>query len=742
MDWHLDGWTGWSWNPKLITDPASLMKFFHDRGLASTVNVHPADGVAPHETAYRSFMQALGQDPALGKTVAFDAANQSYMSGLFTAVHAPLDAVGVDFYWLDWQQSEFTRSLPHLQNIPWLNEQYFRYTSKDEKRGVSFSRWGGLGDHRHPIHFSGDASTDFAMLAFEVPFTATSGNSGLFFWTHDIGGHTGARNEESYARWCQFGALSAALRSHSTRDVELDRRPWTYADWASASMQKSFALRSRLFPYIYSSVWQSSHDSVPLLRPMYFDAPDDDVAYRQPQEYWFGDNLLVAPIAEAGTGPLRLGRQAVWFPKGTFYDFATGERFDGPSEHLVARTIDEVPLFARAGVPIAMQAFTHRMATTPTSELTVRCYPGEDGSTGTSELHEDDGTSTAYTKGELATTPLTCSRHGDDITVTIAPTKGTYQGQLATRSYVIEIPATQAATSATVDGASKPSTYAANEAINRVKVDARAITQATSVTLHAPLMDPTELRRRAFAARVGIDAATGGTLEAMLAVAWSKASGDAEKMGVLAAAGSGVFPKNENLYGNPYLPKLTAYQEPWAKVDVKVSETWSEVMLNEQATVTFGEQTIHLTGPLLDLDFAHPGKNLATLATATFSSTEYGETIGLADQKVGGYPGVRAEEWSTNKEGTGAWATLAWSTPQTVSKVVLFDRINTADQIMSGELAFDDGSIVPVGAVPNEPTQGPLVVSFPARKARSMTFRVKSVSSTTENVGLSELAVY
>ena len=75
-----------------------------------------------------------------------------------------------------------------------------------------WARSGWTGSQRYPIQFSGDASTAFRMLAFEVPFTSTAGNVGCFFWSHDIGGHNRGRNEESYARWCQFGAFSAALR--------------------------------------------------------------------------------------------------------------------------------------------------------------------------------------------------------------------------------------------------------------------------------------------------------------------------------------------------------------------------------------------------------------------------------------------------------------------------------------------------------------------------------------------------
>jgi len=178
------------------------------------------------------------------------------MTTLFRDVHAPLEKSGVDFWWLDWQQYPYTRSIPTLENLPWLNELYFRNSEKNGLRGASFSRW-GMGDHRHPIHFSGDADIHFPMLEFEIPFTSTAGNVGCFYWSHDIGGHMdmgkkNPRDNEAYTRWTQFGALSAALRIHSTRSKDMDRRPWLCPTECTDAMRIAFHLRSELFPYIYS----------------------------------------------------------------------------------------------------------------------------------------------------------------------------------------------------------------------------------------------------------------------------------------------------------------------------------------------------------------------------------------------------------------------------------------------------------------------------------------------------------
>ncbi len=439
MDWHKDGWTGWSPNRKLLPDFEDLLKFFHEKGIFVTLNVHPSDGVAPHEDMYDAFMKAMGKDPATKETIPYDAGDKNYLDTLFAYTHDPLEKLGVDFWWLDWQQDEYAKSITKLSNLWWLNNYYYAHTSKNNLRGQSFSRWGGWGDHRHPIHFSGDAHTGWKMLEFEVPLTATAGNMGCFFWSHDIGGHMGPRNEETVTRWVQFGALSAALRLHSTRSADLDKRPWKYSTLAEDAMRVAYHVRSELFPYIYSSVWQSHKDSLTLTRPMYIEYPEDPRAYVNAQQYMFGDAFIVAPIVTSGLGPMKLATQSVWFPEGVWYNWFTEEKFVGPKETFVTADIREIPLFVKGGVPIPMQTYTQRMTTTPLKELVIRVFPGEDGKTYTTTLYEDDGITQDYLKDNYAATNITYTRKGDNVSITVGPTKGTYKAQLKSRNYIIEL---------------------------------------------------------------------------------------------------------------------------------------------------------------------------------------------------------------------------------------------------------------------------------------------------------------
>ncbi|HUD71704.1 MAG TPA: TIM-barrel domain-containing protein, partial [Dongiaceae bacterium] len=214
-DWHRAGWTGWSWNRDLLPDAEGLIGWLHGRGLLVTLNLHPSEGVAPHEDAYAAFMRALGADPGAGGTLRFDDTDRRYMQALLAEVQAPLERAGIDFFWVDWQQQPNTR-IPGLTHLAWLNEIYYRRAARDGRRGQILSRFAGLGDQRNVGHFSGDANALWPVLQFEVPATAAAGNAGAFFWSHDIGGHRGGRDPEMLTRWVQFGALSAALRLHAS----------------------------------------------------------------------------------------------------------------------------------------------------------------------------------------------------------------------------------------------------------------------------------------------------------------------------------------------------------------------------------------------------------------------------------------------------------------------------------------------------------------------------------------------
>lgn len=133
-------------------------------------------------------------------------------------------------------------------------------------------------------------------------------------------------------------------------------------------------------------------------------------------------------------------------------------------------------------------------------------------------------------------------------------------------------------------------------------------------------------------------------------------------------------------------------------------------------------------------------QNVAPLATVTASSQNTASSQGAnkaVDGFAVGWPVDYTHEWATNGGKTGSWLTLAWDEPQTLSRVVLFDRPNSDDQITSGVLRFSDGSTVAVPSLPNDGS--PLTLTFSPRTATSLRLDITGVKSTTLNIGLAEI---
>ncbi len=610
MDWHrMDakngqgwaktlGWTGFSWNRELLPDAESLLAELNKRDIAVTLNIHPHDGIREHEDMYEDFMRELGKDPETDPPLPLDIGDKNYVDAYFRHAHEPHEDAGVAFWWVDWQQDLImpeVPSVPGLKHLPWLNELYYRHSQRDNQRGMSFSRFAGWGDHRHPIHFSGDAVTGWEMLAFQVPFTAASANVGCFFWSHDMGGFMGEIDDEIYARWLQFGAFTAAMRLHG---LGSDRRPWKWADWAEKSMRQSFRWRSRLMPYTYSAVARCCRESLPLIRATYIQHPDDEQAYCNPQQYYFGDHFLVAPIATPGKGPGKVGRQIVSIPEGTWYNWFTGERFEGRQERLVCADLYEMPLYVRGGVPIPMQPFTRRMGTTPIHQLIVRCFPGPDGAAETNKLYEDDGLSQDYQRGLCRETDLVYERCGERVKIKVNPPRGDYPGSVQSRSCRIELPCTESPCDATLNGQPIELSYDKDGATTIIEIPESPVEQGAEIVLTVRTLAPARSANQAFLRRAG------GMLEWSTAPnsvdeAIAEASGNGNPdilRSLMSILGIGVAWKDCDPCGRNLEPALNLYVAPGILDDNRIRAT-SKTHSGSSEPTTLQDMELRSVGP-------------------------------------------------------------------------------------------------------------------------------------------------
>lgn len=472
---HLN-WTGFTWNRKLIPDPAALIDSIHRLGVTVSLNDHPHDGIRPHESIYPDYAKATGLRP--GEKSLFNLSDSNYMQNFFKFAHRPSETMGVDFWWLDWQQNYLYPYVPgtNTTTLSWINELYYRESAKNNTRGCNYSRWGGWGDHRHPLWFSGDAQANWPMLAFEVKLSAQSGNAGCYYWIHDTGGFRGKNNPELTTRWTQFSALSAALRVHSTKDASLDRRPWTGGELYTRANRSMYRLRSKLMPYVYSSVWQTHKTMVPLNRAMYIDYGNQPESYENEQEFTFGDIIMAAPVTSPGKGDSLTAAQKVWFPRGDlWFDFFTHQRYEGGQTRNIAKSIMEFPMYVKGGWVLPMQPYTPRPATSPLDTLVMRVYPAGRNADNTYTLYEDDGITLDYEKGASATTRLQYTEKGSRHSVVVFPAQGTYKGQVSHRAYRVELTAFGHIDAVKVNGRKVRTSYDKEQKLNVVDIPSTSI---------------------------------------------------------------------------------------------------------------------------------------------------------------------------------------------------------------------------------------------------------------------------
>ena len=481
MDWHLtdgdgrdyhDGWTGYTWNKAFFPDHRRFIAALHERGLKTALNLHPAQGVRSHEAQYEEMARAMGIDPQTKAPVRFNCLDPRFLKAYFEVLHFPYEKDGVDFWWMDWQQGtdydevagadRAGKGLEAITPLWMLNHMHFLASQRGGQRGMIFSRFSGYGSQRYPIGFSGDTCISWASLAFQPYFTATASNIGYGWWSHDIGGHMlGRRDDELNTRWIQFGVFSPIFRLHSSNSLFNGREPWTYNKRAELVIGDFMRLRHRLFPYLYTMNHRAEQELIPLMRPLYHTHPECADAYKAQGAYWFGSEMIAAPITSPADAS-GLAASSVWLPEGVWTDAFTGYVYRGNQLLRAHRPLETMPLFLRAGAIVPMQAHvpgSRKLGGAKDMEILVA-----PGASGRFVLYEDDGESLAYRAGAHCETVMTLNWQERGAVFTIEPAAGDLSLIPETRSYTIRLRGFKAGCRAAHEGRELPVKYDAQTA--------------------------------------------------------------------------------------------------------------------------------------------------------------------------------------------------------------------------------------------------------------------------------------
>jgi alpha-D-xyloside xylohydrolase len=305
----------------------------------------------------------------------------------FKDLHRPLLRQGVDSF-----KTDFGEDIPadavfangrtgaEMHNVyPLLyNRAVFEVTQEEKGQGVVWARSAFAGSQRYPLVWSGDPAANWESLAATIRGGLSAGLSGLPFWSNDIGGYRGAPSPELYIRWAQFGLFC----SHSRLHGDSPREPWHFGDKALAIVRKFAFLRYELFPYIYSAAFEAGLKGAPVIRAMPLAFPDDENVHDKDFQYMFGPAILVAPVIAPDE------KHVVYLPEGAWFDYWTGERFEGPKNLKQNVPLDILPLYIRGGAIIPKMQRAWRIPEEPVDPLIVEVWPH---ATSTYHLYEDEG---------------------------------------------------------------------------------------------------------------------------------------------------------------------------------------------------------------------------------------------------------------------------------------------------------------------------------------------------------------
>ncbi|HLJ40567.1 MAG TPA: TIM-barrel domain-containing protein [Candidatus Acidoferrales bacterium] len=396
------GWNtengSFSWNSRVFPDPKEILDEFHKDNFRAVL----------HAVILTRKLRGTVHDPcALGR---FDEEEAS----CYWDAHRKDFALGVDGWWPDEGDPLDIASRLTRNRMYWEGPQIDR----PNERPYALHRNGYAGMQRYASFlWSGDVYSTWETLKVHVPNAINTALSGIPYWGTDIGGFVPTKEftAELYLRWFQFGSFCTLFRCHG-RTWKL-RLPWGWdtgdpgpieiSNYGGAAIpdasqlhntqvepicRKYMELRYRMLPYLYSAVRECATTGMPIMRALWLHYPDDPVAVARDDEYLWGRDVLVAPVFEKGATSRR-----VYLPRGSWYDFWTGERAEGGRE--IARPVDleTMPLYVRAGAILPLGPVKQYTSEKVDAPLSVTIYPGADGSF---SLYEDDGKSFKYRKGD------------------------------------------------------------------------------------------------------------------------------------------------------------------------------------------------------------------------------------------------------------------------------------------------------------------------------------------------------
>lgn len=375
----------WKFDKDFWSDPKAMVDELKEMGIELMVSIWPTveetseNYKEMEELGYLTrseYGKRLGQ---LNVASLIDVTNPDARKYVWEKIKKNYYDLGIKIFWLD-------EAEPELTGYEFSHYRYFRGADMEvgnmypkeyarmayegmEEEGqeniVNLLRCAWAGSQKYgTLVWSGDIDSSFRSLRSQLAAGLNMGLSGLPWWTTDIGGfHGGNINDEKFkevlVRWFEFGAFCPVMRLHGFREPFIaglsesgggkhrsgsPNEVWTYGDEVLRICTKYLQLREKIRPYVTELMKEAHEKGTPVMRPLFYDYPQDKKAWEIEDEYMFGPDMLVAPILYED-----MRERTLYLPEGDWIDINFKTEYQGGDFVTVEAPLDTLPVFVKKG---------------------------------------------------------------------------------------------------------------------------------------------------------------------------------------------------------------------------------------------------------------------------------------------------------------------------------------------------------------------------------------------------------
>ncbi len=272
-----------------------------------------------------------------------------------------------------------------------------------ERRPFVLTRAGFAGVQRYSAVWTGDNLASWDHLAMTIPMLANMSVSGVPFVGADVGGFNDMPSGELYARWLQAAVLTPFLRSHSVGWVG-NKEPWEYGEEFTEINRRTAELRYQILPYLYTLFKKHEDDGSPIMRPLWYEFPNEKALYLNNDQFMVGSDIMAAPVVKEG-----MRTRGIYLPAGAeWIDWWTGEKYESGKIHYLQTPLDMLPLFIRVGAVVPTQDVVQHTGEMPSAKITLNIAAGiRPGRAEIAKLYQDAGEGYGYRSGEWSEIAVT-----------------------------------------------------------------------------------------------------------------------------------------------------------------------------------------------------------------------------------------------------------------------------------------------------------------------------------------------